>query len=99
MPTPVMGFRGKPDPRGGTHIATFSNTPASLPPSRAWISGLLVSQGLAPPGYSIPPFLGLEPAIANAWNPTSFVGCVPPPKQMQFAVHVLSLSVAVKALV
>jgi hypothetical protein len=28
----VMGFRGKPDPRGGTHIATFSNTPASLSP-------------------------------------------------------------------
>ena len=27
-----MGFRGKPEPEGVTHIATFSNTPASLSP-------------------------------------------------------------------
>jgi hypothetical protein len=38
-----------------------------------------VMMRVSTPGDSIPPFLGLEPAIANAWNPTSFVGCVQHP--------------------
>jgi hypothetical protein len=87
---PSDGFPQETCPPRGGHISQrFPTRQHPCRPSRAWISGLLASQGLALPGYSIPPFLGLEPAIANAWNPTSFAGCVPPPKQLQFAVHVL----------
>jgi hypothetical protein len=43
------------------------------------VKKMWVMMRVSTPGYSIPPFLGSEPAIANAWNPTSFVGCVQHP--------------------
>ena len=71
-----MGFRGKPEPRrGDTYRNVFQH--ASIPVAPPGLGFLVCWQpGVGTPGYFIPPFLGLEPAIANAWNPTSFVGCV-----------------------
>ena len=71
-----MGFRGKPEPRRGDtyrNVFQHASIPAALQGLDFWFAS---KPGVSTPGYFIPPFLGLEPAIANAWNPTSFVGCV-----------------------
>ena len=65
-----MGFRGKPEPRrGDTYRNVFQH--ASIPVAPPGLGFLACSQpGVSTPGYSIPPFQGLEPAIANAWGHT-----------------------------
>jgi hypothetical protein len=59
-----MNAFGKPFTYNKMHQLTCNKLHANL-----W-----VKMRVSTLGYSIPPLQGSEPAIANAWNPTTFVG-------------------------